>query len=276
LGREVIFLDLETTGIDPLFHKVVTIALLIPNEYTRLKLSIIDCRRMDLKELGSVLGPALERSLIIGQNLKFDLSFLSTQCEIKPIDVVDTMILEQILVGRGFGSGFGFSLEDIAQRRNIKISKKERNWFIDLDKRQEWYFPFPSEQIAYIGQDVRILDQLYFPMLDEIEQNNLEAAAELECKVVPCLADVESNGIQIDEEQLSNVIAEEQEKVHQLEERCIEVFGPHILLAREPLIQQYKKDLDLYKQALEEEECRLKQLWLSYQESNGGTLKLEI
>ena len=274
-GQETVFLDLETTGTDPLLHKIVTIALLIPNKYTRSKLYILDCRQMNMQELGKVLGPNLEKSCIVGQNLKFDLSFLSWHLKTRPVEVADTMILEQVLVGRGFGSGFGFSLEDIAQRRNSKISKQERNWFIDLDKRPEWYEPFPPEQLNYIRQDVEILDQLYCLMLDEIERSHLEAATELECQVVPCLADVELNGIRIDESQLLKVAEEEQEKFSQLEEKCIQVFGPYILQAREPLIGQYKKDLDQYKQELAEEECRLKNLWQSYQERNGVILKRE-
>lgn len=274
LGPGRVFLDLETTGKNFRLHKIVSIALIVEDQYvSRAPCYIIDCRNLDLAELGKILESALCQSLIIGQNLKFDLNFLAYHCGIKPSDIMDFMLSEQVLHGRGFGSGVGFSLEDIAARRGVKVSKEERPWFIDLDQREEWSQPFPEDQLNYMEQDVRILERLYYYIVNDLEKSNLLDYAQFECAVTPCLVDIENNGIKVDKDQLREVIREEKEKYDRLEKECIEKFGPAILLSRVPEIEEYEKQMKKYVKEKEEYTCQLEK---EFQRAGTNTKQLSL
>src|SRR5205807_783115 len=93
----------------------------------------------------------------IGQNLKFDWSFLAVQFDIRLRQVYDTMLAEQVLqAGRDTPAGF-FTLSAIAERYGLSVSKQQRNWFIDLHKRAaEWAAHLPAKQLLYMMQDIEI------------------------------------------------------------------------------------------------------------------------
>ena len=47
------------------------------------------------------------------------------------------------------------SLLATAERYGITVTKEQRSWFIDLDKRpSEWAALLPDAQLAYIRQDI--------------------------------------------------------------------------------------------------------------------------
>ena len=87
---------------------------------------VVDCTTIDI----TIYKDILEGTLLIGQNLKFDLQFLYNY-GIVPRNVYDTMIVEQLLY-LGYPSGIiSFSLAAIAQRRlGIDIDKSIRGQII--------------------------------------------------------------------------------------------------------------------------------------------------
>lgn len=266
LAHYPLFVDLETTGTNPRVDKIVSIQMYV-SDYEPV---IIDARHMDMQALGNLLRPVLEEGVIIGQNFKFDYQFLFFHMKIRADKLFDVMLAEQIIKGRGFGDGVGFSLADICKRRGIKIPKEERNWFIDLDKRPEWDQPFPEKQIKYMEQDVTVLEIIYLQQSEEIEQRHLVDAKDLEMRFLPVLANVELTGVRIDEDAWRNVIASEEKRMNTLKEEAIEEFGRAIMEIREPEIELHKEKYDAYQLAKEFEIERLQQ---TFSERSDRSLK---
>ena len=198
-------LDLETTGLDPRQHKVVSIALGMPGHVT-----VIDLRpyyglpadgqatwREVLCELFEVHGITW-----IGQNIKFDWQFLAAHFGVRLGIVYDTMLVEQILHAAGHAQEHsGFSLRDIAARYQLPVSKAERCWFVGLDARPEqWQAPFPAEQLRYMVQGIEIPYQIAEKQQIPLKQYVSQEIAELEHLCLPAVASMELHGVLIDQE----------------------------------------------------------------------------
>ncbi len=198
--------DLETTRVDPINSKIVTIALK-PRGKVAL---VIDVRRWyDSKEsednfrlLGSLLSGLFDGSVtIVGQNLKFDLLFFLAQLGLAGYKVYDTMLAEQVILGLGVSSaaekGIHFDLASIGARYGVEVHKEERSWFIDLDQRPEWNLPLPEDQLAYIRQDVSVVHRIKEAQQAAIERDGLGEVINLEMRALFPLVGIEHWGVQI-------------------------------------------------------------------------------
>jgi DNA polymerase I-like protein with 3'-5' exonuclease and polymerase domains len=218
--------DLETTRVDPINSKIVTIALK-PRGKVAL---VIDVRRWyDSKEsednfrlLGSLLSGLFDGSVtIVGQNLKFDLLFFLAQLGLAGYKVYDTMLAEQVILGLGVSSaaekGIHFDLASIGARYGVEVHKEERSWFIDLDQRPEWNLPLPEEQLAYIRQDVSVVHKIKEAQVTAIELANLWEVIDLEMRALFPLVGIEHWGVQINRDGWLSVIDRVTEEMHGLE-----------------------------------------------------------
>lgn len=132
----------------------------------------------------------LENKLLVGHNLKFDLQFLYN-FGIIPLNVYDTMIIEQVL-HLGFDpKNFKVSLQAVAQRRlNINIDKTVRGEII--------WRGLDVSTIKYSAGDVVDLEDIREQQLKEIQFAKSTNAAKIENAFVPVIAYLEWCGIKLD------------------------------------------------------------------------------
>ena len=163
---------------------------------------MVDCVTTDIKLYKDVL----ESKLVIGQNLKFDLQFLYNY-GIVPLNVYDTMIVEQLLY-LGYPSGqISFSLKEIAWRRlGINIDKTVRGEIIwrGLDK----------QVILYAAGDVTYLEDIMWSQVKDCREKKCMVGAKLECDFVPAIAYLEWCGIHLDEKKWKEKMVKDKENLN--------------------------------------------------------------
>lgn len=147
---------------------------------------VVDCSTVDIKLYKEIL----ESKLIIGHNLKFDLQFLYNY-NITPLNVYDSIIVEQMLY-MGYPSGqVSFSLKETAWRRlNVNIDKTVRGEIIwrGLDERV----------IEYSAGDVLYLEDIMWSQVADCKAKECLVGAKVECDFVPSIAYMEWCGIKLD------------------------------------------------------------------------------
>lgn len=148
---------------------------------------VVDCTTIDI----TIYKDILEGTLLIGQNLKFDLQFLYNY-GIVPRNVYDTMIVEQLLY-LGYPAGIiSFSLAAIAQRRlGIDIDKSIRGQII--------WRGLDTQVIIYAANDVKWLEDIMWSQVADCKKKDCLKGAKLECDFVPVISYLEWCGIKLDE-----------------------------------------------------------------------------
>jgi DNA polymerase-1 len=268
--REPVFFDTETTGLDPRTCKLVAVQV----KQGERPAVIFDVR--DRPEVVKALAPIFEKLTIIGHNLKFDLNFLRA-AGIQVHRCYDTQLAEQLLLGMGLSeakdAGVGVNLEATAKRYGMPVSKDERGWFYTpapLDQRpEEWAAPFPSEQVAYMAQDVDVLPTIAFEQKAELKRLGLNEVARIEMDCLPALVEMEHTGIRIDVEGWRAFIAEKDIEAKRLENEVLAVIGAAVLSERIRAYDREMKRYEGYREALAREEKRLRVQYDSLNEPTG-------
>ena len=181
---KVLQYDSETTGRDARICNILCIQF--GNKSKDFQI-VVDCTTIDIM----VYKDILESKLLIGQNLKFDLQFLYNY-GIVPINVYDTMIVEQLLY-LGYPAGIiSFSLAAIAQRRlGIDIDKSIRGQII--------WRGLDTQVIIYAANDVKWLEDIMWSQVADCKKKDCLKGAKLECDFVPVISYLEWCGIKLDE-----------------------------------------------------------------------------
>jgi len=190
-STRLVALDVETTGLDPLRHKVVMLQLGFKNIQL-----VIDTRGFDF----SVLKPFLERKSIVfvGHNIKFDYNMLK-QYGIILHKIYDTMLADKVIYNGKYTQSYirrykRFSLAGVYYHYfEIKPPKTIRNEFTELSSKS-----FTYDQILYGAKDVVYPLEIYEKQQYWIKKYKLQKTVNLENKSVLAVADIEYNGINID------------------------------------------------------------------------------
>lgn len=256
--------DLETTGLDPRRGKLITAQFHQEGH----PVAVVDLRDKEGTGFGPVLAPLFDgKLLVVGHNLKFDLTWLMHHYNLYPTNVFDTLIAEQVIYGLGRSDakkmGLGLGLKDLAHRYlNAEMSKAERNWFIDLDQRvEEWFAPLPAEQIAYCAADVRLLPELMRLQIDRLQERGVKAAAKLEMRALPAIATIEVSGVRVNEVGWRAFIAEKEQQSQELESQALAVYGGAILAARAQVYDEKLAEYQVWEQARDAKLAMLKDNW---------------
>ncbi len=182
---------------------------------------IFDIKNLGEKLITDNLKGILEDSLIIGHNLKYEISFLITQFDIWLDDnkVRDTMLIEQVLIS---GRKDKVSLGECYKRRF------DFGWFMaetgksfeEYEKfKEEWqgfYWgveELPDDALVYAGHDVRFPFYLYQAHKDYLDTflkrhkgaKTLEIIKQ-ECATITEMALIELRGITLDVDYLQNEV----------------------------------------------------------------------
>ena len=213
-GWPVIQFDTETTGLDPHICDLTSLQFGYKDFKDNTSNQIVvDCRSVDPKLYKS----AIEGSLLIGHNLKFDLQYLYN-FGITPLNVYDTMIIEQLLyLGYKPGS-VSYNLHDVLFR----------NTGIELDKSYQKVIAqkgLTEEGIKYAAGDVVYLQDIRKAQLNIIKSRNCVGAMYVENRFVPAIAYLEWCGIHLDEEKWKVKMKNDQTRLKE----CIDKLNHYVI-----------------------------------------------
>ena len=180
---DIVQFDTETSGRDP--HVCKVLCAQFGNREAGIQI-VVDTSTIDLLLYKDIL----EKKLLVGHNLKFDIQFLYNY-EIIPTKVYDTMIIEQLL-HLGFDNKFfHYSLQAVAERRlKIDIDKTTRGEII--------WRGLDDAVVLYAAGDVVHLEDIRDQQLEECKQKTCTVAAKIENAFVPVIAYLEWCGIRLD------------------------------------------------------------------------------
>ena len=201
---KVLQYDSETTGRDARICSILCVQF--GNKEKDFQI-VVDCTTIDI----TIYKDILEGTLLIGQNLKFDLQFLYNH-GIVPRNVYDTMIVEQLLY-LGYPAGIiSFSLASIAQRRlGIDIDKSIRGQII--------WRGLDTQVIIYAANDVKWLEDIMWSQVADCKKKDCLKGAKLECDFVPVISYLEWCGIKLDEKKWKAKMLKDKESLISAEDK---------------------------------------------------------
>ena len=202
-----LYLDIETTGLDPFTCELVTLQLM--NEANKV-IIIKDPENLD------AIKTRLEESVVVGHNIKFDSKFLKYHYGITLKNVYDTYIAEIAASGGLLAGRRGASLKNLVKKYcEIELDKTEQCGFkrgVDLT----------PEQLLYAKKDVEYLPKIMKEQVDKIKLMGLEKVVETEMRALPAVVWLELSGINIDTAKVFEIkvkLEEQRDRAAQLLER---------------------------------------------------------
>lgn len=179
--------DSETLGKDAHVGKPLSAQFGAPDKSIQI---VVDWTTIDIRLYKDVL----ERKLLVGQNLKFDLQWLFNY-GIVPLNVYDTMIAEQLIYlgfpPAGKPGGISYALNEIAMRYLGK--------YIDKTVRgQIQYRGLDDDVIEYAANDVVDLVDIAKKQIEICKKRRCMRALQIEMGFVPVIAYLEWCGIKLD------------------------------------------------------------------------------
>lgn len=195
-GIKKLFMDTETTGLDPLCNDLCLLQIKAGG-----KVFIIDVGKIGTDHnLGfhySGLETILEDKEILKvfHNAVFDLKFLQYHLfqKIRFRNIFDTCLAEKVLTA---GLKSGCSLKAVAKKYlDVGMDKSEQTGF---KKGQD----LSEDQIKYAVNDVEVLQGVFEKQKLELLQAGLIPTARLEFSIIPAVVEIELHGIEIDTQKL--------------------------------------------------------------------------
>lgn len=271
-GIQKIGVDLETTGLLHDIDKIVTL------QYgTQKRQFILDCRpfysatKQEKQQWKQYISDLLVACEIVGHNLKFDLKFIKYHFGVLPTRLVDTMLDELVLhgigQGRAEGNGLSVSMEATGERYKLPVTKDMQKWSVGLDKKPEWYTPFPDDFLAYCAQDVRVPLAIHAQQTTILKQRDLLPTVTLEHVAIPAVVRLELDGMYVDVDNWRKILARKTEQRDALTEELQTVFTPYLLAHRE---QVFTEQIAALEQWEKDQEAEIKRLQKAYKPVFGG------
>lgn len=238
----VVAVDTETTGLDPFLADLLLFQ--IGNLETQF---VVDARSASLEPLRGVLEGNKPKAI---HNAKFDYKMIAANTGIRLENCVDTMLIEQVLEnGRNPEGGYG--LAAVYKRYFGKdISKTAQESFIGH------VGDFSDEQIEYARRDIVYPLEILNKQMPRVRRDRLEHTVKLECLAVVAIADVELNGVLIDQERWLAIAKRSEDEAERVRLLLDEAFASYLdrsgelLLFDVPRTLNYESDQQL-KEALQ-------------------------
>lgn len=228
LNQTAVCFDTETTGLDALNAELVGISF----SFEKNKGFYVPFpeNREEALALAQKFKPFFENDAIekIGQNLKYDLKILSNYGITIKGTLFDTM-LAHYLINPDMRHNM-----DVLSETYLKYSPKSIESLIGKKgKNQGSMRDVPLEDIKeYAAEDADItwqLKQIFSPILEKAETKKL--FDQIEIPLVPVLAAMEIEGINLDEDYLKKMAVEMQKDINTFEQKIYETAGTSFNLA---------------------------------------------
>ena len=205
-----LFIDTETTGLDPDKDEIVLIQVCTGEETF-----VIDAKEANLEPLKKALED--KDTLKVFHNAAFDGLMLREKlgCEVQ--NVFDTLIAEKLLTV-GVGTKGTCELETVAKKYlGIDLDKSNQKSFtLDL--------PITPEMIEYAAKDAAVLPEIFEAQKKALYEQDLIPTAELEFSIIPAMMDVKLRGILLDQDKIETLRKSLQAKILHLE-TCLREFA---------------------------------------------------
>jgi len=225
LKQKSICFDTETTGTDPNNVELVGISFCFEKGkayYIPLPSNFEECKTIleDFKPI--FIDNTIEK---IGQNIKYDLSVLKWYDVNISGNIFDTMIAHY-LIEPDQRHGMDFLADAYLEYKTIsydEVTEKRRGHQLTMREVQHHKI---QAMVDYACEDADITFQLakiFYPLLKE--SNTLELFETIEVPLVPVLASMEKEGINLDTEALNIFSTELHEDVLKIRERIYEMSG---------------------------------------------------
>src|SRR5665647_1819996 len=198
----LLYLDTETTGLDPLTCELVTLQLMTSFGRTVLLKDPVSLEQYK---------PILESSIVVCHNAKFDSKFLKYHYGITLYNVYDTYLAEVALSGGKLARRKGASLADLVFKYcGVTLDKSEQLGFIKGE-------PLTAEQEKYALNDLKYLPEIMKQQQSKIKLLGLENITDIEMKCLPAVVWLELSGLHVDLEKLEEINAAIQQQYQETE-----------------------------------------------------------
>ena len=211
-NKNIIYLDIETTGLNVFQDKITLIQILQGNKI-RLIQNFTSEKILEIKKL-------IEENLVVIHNAKFDLKFLKYYFNIESQNIFDTYLTELIISGGSKARIKGaVTLEAVALKyTGIQLKKDQeiRTSFTQKD--------LTPAQIEYASMDVAVLPEIYEKQQKELERLNLINTFNIEMRCVPAVIWLELSGLPIDLDRLNQLKISTTVKINEAETKIKQIF----------------------------------------------------
>lgn len=253
----VVGIDTETTGLDPLTKKIRLIQVA-----TTEAVWVLDMFRLPKQAVFEILEPLLtsDKKIKILQNAKFDLKFMEVtfgnDLLFNTKMVFDTYLAAKLLDG---GRNNPCDLGTLASRLlgvDLDKSFQKFNWAGELYK----------EAVAYSALDAAVMLPLYRVLRQALIDNKLLRVAKLEFDCLPAQAQLELNGIAVDQDAWVDIAERTKEEMFHHENLLRKYFGEDINFRSNPQIWEALSKLTGLK-ITSADKGHLEDLLVSYKET---------
>lgn len=224
--QHIVF-DTETTSTDVYSAELVGVSLCV-KAHEAWYLSMPNQKEACQKRL-ALLKPLLEdeKRLKIGQNLKFDVSMLQQYGVLVNGPLFDTMIAHY-LIEPELRHNMDYLAEAYLNYLTIPIED-----LIGHGRAQKTMREVPVEKVVeYAAEDADVTFQLYQILLPLLKENGVEKLFyDIEMPLVPVLAQMEANGVKIDNVGLQQISDEFGKEIQNIENQIYESAGMQFNIA---------------------------------------------
>ena len=228
LTKEILSLDTETTGTDPIDAELVGMSF----SYTENQAFYVPVpqNREKAQELVNKFKPVFENAatLKIGQNIKYDMIVLANYGIRLRGQMFDTMIAHYVLQPE-LHHGMDYLAEIYLNYETIKIEElighkgKSQKNMRDLA---------PENIYKYACEDADVTLKLKNILAKELEKNQMNNLFySIEMPLVPVLAYMEKNGVRIDTDSLKETSEHFTSRMKQIEEEVHQIAGTDFNIA---------------------------------------------
>lgn len=207
-AHKIFALDLETSGISVYDNKIATIQIGNPLSETHPAAFVIDYRLFTREQLQPIFKHIEDPDKVkLGQNIKFEILYLTHHEKLKIRNVKDTLIAEMVIRAGLLPTKKGGKHEEsrAAYGACSMAALCRRYLSIDIDKDKELrtsFYTTPAgtytkRQLEYAANDVIYPFYVYKEQVKEIRDRELASIINIEFQLIPILAEAELRGIGI-------------------------------------------------------------------------------
>lgn len=206
MSLQLMGFDIETTGLDCFEDKILLVQTKLGD-----KTFVFDIQKLGVKHSTYLIQLIKDSNkTLIGHNIKFDIKFIKFHFGELFENVYDTQIAENIITN-GIAKDRYPSLSDLVLKYfKVFLDKTVRESFIGSEE-------ITQDKLIYSAEDVNYLEGIYNLQVNKIRDQKQIPVLDLEMKLVPVVAQMELNGIKLDQEKWMELAKFAEQRVKELE-----------------------------------------------------------